>query len=93
MTITRPQEGDVIDVTNDWTVSSSFDIHLTHLTSPPAENVSIQTVTDAPEKGCVTIPGRHIDGIAAGPGYRFWANALETSEARFAESKTFTVEN
>ncbi|KAE8319504.1 hypothetical protein BDV41DRAFT_571134 [Aspergillus transmontanensis] len=63
------------------------------MTTPPAENVFIQTVTDAPEKGCVTIPGRHIDGIAGGPGYRVWANALGTSEAPFAESKTFTVEN
>ncbi|KAB8247439.1 hypothetical protein F9C07_2282690 [Aspergillus flavus] len=100
MIITRPREGDVVDVTKDWTVcwkefteASSFDIRLTHLTSPPAENVFIQTVTDAPEEGCITIPGRHIDSIAGGPGYRVWATRVGTSEPPFAESQTFTVEN
>ncbi|KAE8331016.1 hypothetical protein BDV39DRAFT_201605 [Aspergillus sergii] len=100
MIITRLQEGDVVDVTKDWTVcwrefteASSFDIRLTHLTSPPAENLFIKTVTCASKEGCVTIPRRHIDSISGGPGYRVWVNALGTSEAPFAESKTFTVEN
>ncbi|KAB8217715.1 hypothetical protein BDV33DRAFT_206074 [Aspergillus novoparasiticus] len=99
MIITRPREGDVVDVTKDWTVgwedlveATSFDIRLTHLTSPPAENVFIKTVTDAPKEGCTTIPGGHIDGIAGGPGYRVWATRVGTSEPPLAESKTFTIE-
>ncbi|KAB8208930.1 hypothetical protein BDV34DRAFT_222185 [Aspergillus parasiticus] len=99
MIITRPREGDVVDVTKDWTVcwedlveATSFDIRLTHLTSPPEENVFIKTVTDAPKEGCTTIPGGHIDGIAGGPGYRVWATRVGTSEPPLAESKTFTIE-
>ncbi|KAE8371596.1 hypothetical protein BDV26DRAFT_286655 [Aspergillus bertholletiae] len=100
MIITCPKEGDVVDVTKDWTVcwedlieATSFDIRLTHLTSPPPENVFIKTVTGAPKEGSTTIPGGHIGDIEGGPGYRVWATHVGTNEAPLAESGTFTVEN